>query len=203
MAAAFSAISSRTVSTIWNGFAGRSPGCRHGSRACLTTAELETTVAMAMQFSSGALASLSMSCASYLGIGHRIEFFGEDGTLVLHNPGADYMRGFELWHGKRAAALVANRNRRPGRRKISRRSYRAGIAAGQTNFSTRSKAAVRGDAKLRRRLSRADYMIDAARRSHSQGQWIDVTPSRRPVRRNAHERRILVTGGSGFIGSAL
>jgi len=68
--------------------------------------ELETTVAMAMQFSSGALASLSMSCASYLGTGHRIEFFGEDGTLVLHNPGGDYMRGFELWHGKREAPLV-------------------------------------------------------------------------------------------------
>ena len=37
-----------------------------------------------------------MSCASYRGTGHRVEFFGEDGTLVLHNPGADYMRGFEL-----------------------------------------------------------------------------------------------------------
>ena len=63
--------------------------------------ELETTVAMALQFAPGPLASLSMSCASYLGIGHRIEFFGEDGTLVLHNPGADYMRGFELFHAKR------------------------------------------------------------------------------------------------------
>ena len=62
---------------------------------------------MAMQFAAGPLASLSMSCASYLGIGHRIEFFGEDGTLVLHNPGADYMRGFELFYAKRpAAALV-------------------------------------------------------------------------------------------------
>ena len=75
-----------------------------------------------------------MSCASYLGIGHRIEFFGEDGTLVLHNPGADYMRGFELWHAKREAALDANRSRRPGRRKISRRPHRAGIAAGKDIF---------------------------------------------------------------------
>ena len=47
-----------------------------------------------------------MSCASYLGIGHRIEFFGEDGTLVLHNPGADYMRGFELF-SRQAAGGVA------------------------------------------------------------------------------------------------
>ena len=61
---------------------------------------------MALQFKSGPLASLSMSCASYLGAGHRIEFFGEDGTLVLQNPGADYMRGFELSHAKRPAATL-------------------------------------------------------------------------------------------------
>src|SRR5215470_16430077 len=44
--------------------------------------ELETTVAMAMQLAAGPLISLSMSCASFNGDGHRIEFFGEDGTLV-------------------------------------------------------------------------------------------------------------------------
>ena len=57
---------------------------------------------MALQFEAGPLASLSMSCASFLGSGHRIEFFGEDGTLVLHNPGADYMRGFELHYAQAA-----------------------------------------------------------------------------------------------------
>ena len=81
--------------------------------------ELETTVAMALQLAAGALVSLSMSCASYLGIGHRIEFFGEDGTLVLHNPSADYMRGFELWHAKRSAPLDAHCRRRSGGRQIS------------------------------------------------------------------------------------
>ena len=41
---------------------------------------------MAIEFAGGQLASLSMSCASYLGSGHRLEFYGEDGTLVLDNP---------------------------------------------------------------------------------------------------------------------
>ena len=50
----------------------------------------------ALAFRSGAGGSLQMSCASYLGSGHRLEFYGEDGTLVLANPTADYMRGFEL-----------------------------------------------------------------------------------------------------------
>ena len=48
--------------------------------------ELETTVAMAIQLAAGPLVSLSMSCASFLGAGHKIEFFGEDGTLVLLEP---------------------------------------------------------------------------------------------------------------------
>ncbi len=52
------------------------------------------------------IASLSMSCASYLGGGHRVECYGEDGTLVLSNATADYMRGFQLWHARRPAAAL-------------------------------------------------------------------------------------------------
>ena len=43
----------------------------------------ESTVALSGQFQSGAGVSLVVSAASYLGAGHRIEFYGEDGTLVL------------------------------------------------------------------------------------------------------------------------
>ncbi len=96
MVAAWSAISSRIVSIISNGSVDPSQAFRRASPAFRDDPQTETTVAMAMQFKSGPLASLSMSCASYLGAGHRIEFFGEDGTLVLHNPGADYMRGFRV-----------------------------------------------------------------------------------------------------------
>ena len=105
--------------------------------------KLETTVAMAMAFKSGPLVSLSMSCASYLGIGHRIEFFGEDGTLVLHNPGADYMRGFELFHAKRpgrhsSASPSSIRSTRNIPTAASRR-----CRGWPSYFSTPSKAAAR------------------------------------------------------------
>ena len=119
-----------------------------------------------MQFKAGPLVSLSMSCASYLGTGHRIEFFGEDGTLVLHNPGADYMRGFELFHAKRpAAALERIAGQRSGRRAISRRPHRAGVAAGQAFFRRHRKRrhATPGFAEG----YRVQRLIDAARRSHS------------------------------------
>jgi predicted dehydrogenase len=68
---------------------------------------LQTTAAMALEFERSPLASLSMSCASFLGSGHRLEFYGEDGTLVLHNREADYMRGFALYHGKRGQSALA------------------------------------------------------------------------------------------------
>ncbi len=69
--------------------------------------DLQTTAAMALDFENGTFASLSMSCASYLGGGHRVEFYGEDGTLKLINPNKDYMRGFELWHAQRPAGALA------------------------------------------------------------------------------------------------
>jgi predicted dehydrogenase len=134
--------------------------------------ELETTVGMALQLAAGPLVTLSMSCASYLGIGHRIEFFGEDGTLVLHNPGADYMRGFELWHARRDAPLVRVATDDPidvlypdGR--IAPVSRLAKIFFDAIEFgSTASPGFAEG--------YRVQKFIDAARRSHQHGTWIDL-----------------------------
>lgn len=134
--------------------------------------ELETTAAMALQFGSGVLVSLSMSCASFGGHGHRLEFFGEDGTLVLHNPSADYMRGFELSIAKRSAALVyvpvndsADAQYPDGRiAPVSR------LAKLWFDAIERGGTAKPGFAEG----YRVQRLIDAARRSHGQGTWIDV-----------------------------
>jgi predicted dehydrogenase len=66
----------------------------------------ESSVAMSGTFASGAAFMLSMSAASYLGSGHRIEFYGEDGTLILWNATADYIRGFKLFHSRRPAPAL-------------------------------------------------------------------------------------------------
>ena len=131
----------------------------------------ETTVAMALQFEAGPLASLSMSCASFRGSGHRIEFFGEDGTLALHNPGADYMRGFELHYAKRPAAVVeriavadADDARYPdGRIAPVSRLARLFFDAIETGGSVKPGFA---------EGYRVQRLIDAARRSHRSGAWI-------------------------------
>lgn len=134
--------------------------------------ELETTVAMALQLAAGPQVSLSMSCASYLGIGHRIEFFGEDGTLALHNPGADYMRGFELWHGKRDAPLV-----RVATEDLFDAKYPDGRIAPVSRLAKIFFDAIENDVTATPGFAegyRVQQLIDAARRSHQQGTWIDV-----------------------------
>jgi predicted dehydrogenase len=136
--------------------------------------ELETTVAMAMSFKAGPVVSLSMSCASYLGAGHRIEFFGEDGTLVLDNRTADYMRGFELLYAKRPAAALTripvddplDAQFTDGRAAPVARLARMFFDAIETG-GTATPGFAEG--------YRVQLLIDAARRSHCQGAWIDVS----------------------------
>ena len=156
---------------------------------------------MALQFKPGPLVSLSMSCASYLGIGHHIEFFGEDGTLVLANPGADYMRGFELLYAKRPAPARSRCRSRTRSTRNSRRPHRAGVAAGQA-FLRRDRKRRHGDARLCRRLSRADSDRRCAAFA-PQGRWIDVARETAKAGDARMSAQVLVTGGSGFIGSGL
>ena len=121
-----------------------------------------------------------MSCASYLGIGHRIEFFGEDGTLVLHNPGADYMRGFELWHAKRPAAALDAHCRSTIR---STRKYPDGRIAPVSRLAKMFFDAIEGGGAATPGFAegyRVQMLIDAARRSHA---------TRRLDRRRARTRQ--------------
>jgi predicted dehydrogenase len=67
---------------------------------------METNAGISLMFRSGAAGNLAMSCASYLGSGHRLEFYGEDGTLTLVNDTADYMRGFTLNVARRPASAL-------------------------------------------------------------------------------------------------
>ena len=135
-------------------------------------AELQTTVAMALQYEAGPQVSLSMSCASYAGIGHRIEFFGEDGTLTLHNPTLDYMRGFDLTYAKRPGALEriavddpADAQYPDGRIAPVSRLAAKFFDAIETGKST-APGFVEG--------YRVQRLIDAAQRSNRQGLWVDV-----------------------------
>ena len=134
---------------------------------------VETTAALAFAFSSGAAGSLSMSCASYLGGGHRIEFYGDDGTLTLANPTLDYMRGFELHHAKRpTAALEAIAVPDP-----LATLYPDGRIAPVSRLAHRFLDAIEKKGTAAPGFAegyRVQRMIDAARRSHDSGRWAEI-----------------------------
>jgi predicted dehydrogenase len=57
---------------------------------------------LSMELNSGAAVSVTLSTHAFLGNGHRLEFYGEDGTLLLTNTTTDYMKGFQLFIGNRS-----------------------------------------------------------------------------------------------------
>lgn len=137
--------------------------------------DLQTTATMAMELQSGASASLSMSCASYLGSGHRIEFYGEDGTLMLVNTGFDYMRGFDVLLSKRGASglekIVVNdpddAQYPDGRIAPVARLVRTFVDAIERGGGAQPDFAAG---------YRVQQLIDAAQRAHRQSAMIDIAP---------------------------
>jgi predicted dehydrogenase len=141
----------------------------------LPDSDIESSIALALAFASGAGGSLQMSCASFLGSGHRIELYGEEGTLILENPTADYFRGFELMHARRTDnALRA-------------------VAVEDTGADPFPESRIAPVSRLVRRFIdacesggcpspgfaegyRVQCLIDAARRAHACGRWIDTAP---------------------------
>lgn len=140
--------------------------------------ELDTTVVMALQYASGPLASLSMSCASFRGPGHRIEFYGEDGTLVLENRTADYMRGFVLSHAKRPGELATvptGDSADP--------PYPDGRIAPVSRLASKFFDAIADAPRYKPNAApgfaagyRVQQLIDAAQRSNREGRFIGVAP---------------------------
>ncbi len=137
---------------------------------------LQTTAAMALEFQTGQLASLSMSCASYLGSGHRLEFYGEDGTLVLNNSSTDYMRGFELLPAKRPATAVTH----IGVDDPTDAQYPDGRIAPVSRLAKKFMDAIETGKSAQPDFAagfRVQQLIDAAQRSHRDGKIIATLPA--------------------------
>jgi predicted dehydrogenase len=60
-----------------------------------------------VQLENGARGNLSVSTDAFLGSGHLVEIYGDEGTLVLHNPTRDHVTGFHLDLGTRASGALA------------------------------------------------------------------------------------------------
>jgi predicted dehydrogenase len=141
----------------------------------LPDSKADGSVTLALAFASGAAGSLQVSCASFLGSGHRLEIYGEDGALILFNPTADYFRGFELRIARRNDAALklvpiedtdedpsSDSRVRPAGRLVQR------FVDACEGGSRPTPGVVEG--------YRVQWLIDAARRAHATGRWIDVAP---------------------------
>jgi predicted dehydrogenase len=142
----------------------------------------ETTVGISMMFRSGAAGNLAMSCASFLGSGHRIEFYGEDGTLMLVNETTDYMRGFRLALGRRPAATMSAISvvddvdlRFPSDGRIAPVSR---LAAQFLDEIERGVPATVGFAEG----LRVQALLDAAHRANDHGRWLEIGQENREAR---------------------
>ena len=136
----------------------------------------ETNAGISLMFRSGAAGNIAMSCASYLGSGHRIELYGEDGTLTLVNETTDYMRGFRLSFGRRPAQLMDVISvvdevdlRFPSDGRIAPVSR---LAARFLDGIERGIATTSG---FREGL-RVQALLDVARRANDLGRWLEIAP---------------------------
>jgi predicted dehydrogenase len=139
----------------------------------LPDSKADGSVTLALAFASGAGGSLQVSSASFLGSGHRIELYGEDGTLVLSNLTADYFRGFKLRLGRQGDDVlkpiaIENADGDPlldSRMAPVTRLVRRFLDACESGGFP-SPGVTEGH--------RVQCLIDAARRAHASGRWIDV-----------------------------
>jgi predicted dehydrogenase len=137
---------------------------------------METNAAVSMAFQSGAVGNLAMSCASYLGSGHRLEFYGEDGTLTLINDTADYMRGFSLSLARRpAGAMTAVEVTDPVDDKFPSDGRIAPVSRLVARFLDAVESGQPTGVGFAQGL-RVQALLDTARRANNLGRWLDIEP---------------------------
>ena len=80
------------------------PICRLGAHlstpgAASATAPGDTLAVLWLEHQNGVPSSLCVSSSAFLGTGHRVEIYGQQGSILLDNPSRDYVNGFSLWQG--------------------------------------------------------------------------------------------------------
>ncbi len=113
--------------------------------------------------------TLSVAADAFLGPGHRLEVYGERGTLILENRTSDHAAGFQLMMGTRSSgslAAVAAENL-GGSLRDGRQAATAAIAGRFLDAIATGQSAT---PNLEDGV-RVQALIDAARAAHGTGAW--------------------------------
>jgi len=126
-----------------------------------------------LELESGAPVSGVVSSQSFLGSGHRLEFYGEQGSLILDNPTPDYARGFNLWHGDRRSGSL-NPVDLTGPDDLGKGDGRVAMVARlAARFLDWLESGKPCQPTFKEGL-RVQQLLDAALRSHLNGAWVEV-----------------------------
>jgi predicted dehydrogenase len=122
-----------------------------------------------LEFSGGVPGQLAIAADAFLGPGHRLEVYGEQGTLVLENRTPDHAAGFTLAVGTRRTGAL-----RPVVVEDSTGSGMDGRTAAAARIAGRLVDAVSSGGRVRPDLRdglRVQILIEAIRAADESGAW--------------------------------
>lgn len=132
--------------------------------------DVHASLMMELQSSTSVIASIS--AGAFLGGGHRIECYGENGSLVLENSTSDYIKGFKLFFGTRDTNSLEH---------IPCEALAAGEVDGRISamkpLAERFIRWIHNGVPAKPNLHdglRVQSLIQAAKSSHEKGEWINT-----------------------------
>jgi len=133
----------------------------------------EAVAILTLELAKGVLVSISVSNCAFMGTGHRLEIYGDDGCLLLENPTSDYAAGFQLRHATRESGRFHSIGGIRGEATIPDGRV---VAVGKLvdrfiNWVQTGTPAVPSFQEGHRN----QCLVDWAREAHRTGQWIDVS----------------------------
>jgi predicted dehydrogenase len=141
---------------------------RVSARLAPREAEVEARVDAWVEFAAGFSGTLSIAADAFRGPGHRLEVYGDSGTMVLDNATADYARGFKLSLGTRASPRLAAIEAAEDDSHADGRVYPVSRIAGRFIEAIRSGQSVIPN--LEHGL-RAQLLLDTLRLADRSGSW--------------------------------
>jgi len=130
----------------------------------------DTLVSLQLMLESSVPVSVLVSTHSFLGNGHRLEFYGDKGTLILDNSSMDYVNGFRLFKGARGVGKF---------KEMQIKSKKVPVSDGRIVAVSSLVNRLVGWIETKKRQSpnfsdgvRVQDLIELAKKSHKMRSWV-------------------------------
>jgi predicted dehydrogenase len=135
----------------------------------------ETVAMLCLEMASGVSVTISVSNGAFQGTGHRVEVYGEEGSLVLENNTSEYVTVFQLRHGTRESKRpICVGGSGPAPNVPDDRIIPVGRLVDR--FINWITTGVSAEPSFEHGC-RVQYLLDCARQAHASEKWIGVAKS--------------------------